>query len=151
MNSTSGNGARRSGIDAAIRARLRQATSGRVFSPEDFADLGARAAVDKVISRLAATTNPTHCTWLVRRTARTRSAQTLAAGGGEYRACPGRQRELAAAAIRRLRREFAGPQRAGADEAGVPRRWRVARGAGWQAGDPSQAHDPSQYDDGRAN
>lgn len=53
LTSTSGNGARRSGIDAAIRARLHQATSGRVFSPGDFADLGGRAAVDKVLSRLA--------------------------------------------------------------------------------------------------
>jgi hypothetical protein len=54
LTSTSGKGARRSGIDAAMRARLQQATSGQVFSPGDFADLGRRPAVDKVLSRLAA-------------------------------------------------------------------------------------------------
>ncbi len=41
-------------IDAAIRAQLNAAEKGRVFSPTDFTDLGGRAAVDKVLSRLAA-------------------------------------------------------------------------------------------------
>lgn len=41
-------------VDAAIRARLNGAESGRVFSPVDFVDLGSRAAVDKVLSRLTA-------------------------------------------------------------------------------------------------
>lgn len=41
-------------VDAAIRAVLSAAVAGRVFSPMDFAHLGSRAAVDKVLSRLAA-------------------------------------------------------------------------------------------------
>jgi hypothetical protein len=42
------------GVDAAIRAMLSTAGAGRVFSPVDFAHLGSRAAVDKVLSRLTA-------------------------------------------------------------------------------------------------
>lgn len=41
-------------IDAAIRASVEAASRGSVFSPADFAGLGSRAAVDKVLSRLAA-------------------------------------------------------------------------------------------------
>ena len=41
-------------IDAAIRARVKAAAKERVFSPGDFAGLGSRAAVDKVLSRLTA-------------------------------------------------------------------------------------------------
>lgn len=41
-------------IDAAIRAQVASAQQGRVFSPTDFVNLGSRAAVDKVLSRLAA-------------------------------------------------------------------------------------------------
>lgn len=41
-------------VDAAIRAQLRDAKPGQVFSPGDFVSLGGRAAVDKVLSRLAA-------------------------------------------------------------------------------------------------
>jgi hypothetical protein len=41
-------------IDAAIRAQVNMAEDGRVFSPADFISLGSRAAVDKVLSRLAA-------------------------------------------------------------------------------------------------
>lgn len=41
-------------IDAAIRARIDTASRGSVFSPADFAGLGSRAAVDKVLSRLTA-------------------------------------------------------------------------------------------------
>lgn len=41
-------------IDAAIRTRISAATRGSVFSPADFAGLGSRAAVDKVLSRLTA-------------------------------------------------------------------------------------------------
>jgi hypothetical protein len=41
-------------IDAAIRASVEAANRGNVFSPADFAGLGSRAAVDKVLSRLAA-------------------------------------------------------------------------------------------------
>lgn len=44
----------RTSVDAAIRAQLRQAKPGQVFSPSDFVNLGGRAAVDKVLSRLAA-------------------------------------------------------------------------------------------------
>jgi len=44
----------RTGVDAAIRARLEQAKPGQVFTPGDFVSLGGRAAVDKVLSRLAA-------------------------------------------------------------------------------------------------
>jgi hypothetical protein len=44
----------RTSVDAAIRAQLRQARAGQVFSPTDFVSLGSRAAVDKVLSRLAA-------------------------------------------------------------------------------------------------
>lgn len=41
-------------VDAAIRAQLSASEGGRVFSPADFAHLGSRAAVDKVLSRLTA-------------------------------------------------------------------------------------------------
>ncbi|OGB23179.1 MAG: hypothetical protein A3I66_09275 [Burkholderiales bacterium RIFCSPLOWO2_02_FULL_57_36] len=41
-------------IDAAIRAQVDAAKGGSVFSPADFAGLGSRAAVDKVLSRLTA-------------------------------------------------------------------------------------------------
>ena len=41
-------------VDAAIRAHLGAAKMGRVFAPADFAHLGSRAAIDKVLSRLAA-------------------------------------------------------------------------------------------------
>jgi hypothetical protein len=41
-------------IDAAIRASIEAADPARVFSPADFTGLGSRAAVDKVLSRLAA-------------------------------------------------------------------------------------------------
>lgn len=41
-------------IDAAIRAQVKSAIEGRVFSPADFVHLGSRAAVDKVLSRLTA-------------------------------------------------------------------------------------------------
>jgi hypothetical protein len=41
-------------IDSAIRASVEAASRGNVFSPGDFAGLGSRAAVDKVLSRLAA-------------------------------------------------------------------------------------------------
>lgn len=41
-------------VDAAIRAHLGVAKMGRVFVPADFAHLGSRAAIDKVLSRLAA-------------------------------------------------------------------------------------------------
>jgi hypothetical protein len=41
-------------IDAAIRAQVNAAEDGRVFSPADFMNLGSRAAVDKVLSRLTA-------------------------------------------------------------------------------------------------
>ncbi|SFM02498.1 Transcriptional regulator, AbiEi antitoxin, Type IV TA system [Rugamonas rubra] len=41
-------------VDAAIRAVLSAAGAGRVFSPVDFAHLGSRAAIDKVLSRLTA-------------------------------------------------------------------------------------------------
>jgi hypothetical protein len=44
----------RTSVDAAIRPQLRQAKPGQVFSPADFASLGGRAAVDKVLSHLAA-------------------------------------------------------------------------------------------------
>ena len=41
-------------IDAAIRASVEAASRGSVFSPADFAGFGSRTAVDKVLSRLAA-------------------------------------------------------------------------------------------------
>lgn len=41
-------------VDAAIRIHVGTADAGRVFSANDFAHLGSRAAVDKVLSRLAA-------------------------------------------------------------------------------------------------
>ncbi|MES2534785.1 MAG: DUF6088 family protein [Pseudomonadota bacterium] len=41
-------------IDAAIRAQVKMAKDGKIFSPVDFAGLGSRAAVDKVLSRLTA-------------------------------------------------------------------------------------------------
>ncbi len=41
-------------IDAAIRAHVDMASRGSIFSPADFAGLGSRAAVDKVLSRLTA-------------------------------------------------------------------------------------------------
>lgn len=41
-------------IDAAIRAQISAAEKGRVFSAADFAGLGSRTAVDKVLSRLTA-------------------------------------------------------------------------------------------------
>ena len=41
-------------IDAAIRAQVTAAKRGSVFTPADFASLGSRAAVDKVLSRLTA-------------------------------------------------------------------------------------------------
>jgi hypothetical protein len=44
----------RTNVDAAIRAQLRAFEPGRVFSPANFASLGSRAAVDKVLSRLTA-------------------------------------------------------------------------------------------------
>ena len=44
----------RTNVDAAIRAQLGRAKPGQVFSPSDFVNLGGRAAVDKVLSRLAA-------------------------------------------------------------------------------------------------
>ena len=44
----------RTSVDAAIRAQISQAKPGQVFSPVDFVTLGGRAAVDKVLSRLAA-------------------------------------------------------------------------------------------------
>ena len=40
------------GMAEAVRARVAAATAERVFSPADFTDLGSRAAVDKVLSRL---------------------------------------------------------------------------------------------------
>lgn len=41
-------------IDAAIRAQIAAAEVGKVFSPADFLNLGGRAAIDKVLSRLVA-------------------------------------------------------------------------------------------------
>ena len=41
-------------IDAAIRGQVGAAEAGHVFSPSDFTNLGSRAAVDKVLSRLTA-------------------------------------------------------------------------------------------------
>lgn len=41
-------------IDAAIRARIATAKAGSVFSPASFLDIGSRAAVDKVLSRMTA-------------------------------------------------------------------------------------------------
>ncbi len=41
-------------IDAKIRTYVRDAESGKVFSPADFIHLGNRAAIDKVLSRLTA-------------------------------------------------------------------------------------------------
>lgn len=46
--------ANRTSVDSAIRDKLRRAPAGQVFSPNDFVHLGGRAAVDKVLSRLAA-------------------------------------------------------------------------------------------------
>lgn len=51
---TPGTSTPRSSVDAAIRAKLRDAKPGQVFSPSDFVTLGGRAAVDKVLSRLTA-------------------------------------------------------------------------------------------------
>ncbi len=45
---------RATGIDAKIRSAIREAGPGAVFTPADFLALGSRAAVDKVLSRLAA-------------------------------------------------------------------------------------------------
>jgi hypothetical protein len=42
------------GVDASIRAHIAQAGRGKVFTPSDFAHLGSRAAVDKVLSRMVA-------------------------------------------------------------------------------------------------
>ncbi len=39
-------------IDAAIRARIAAAEPGKVLSPSSFLDLGSRAAIDKVLSRM---------------------------------------------------------------------------------------------------
>ncbi|MFA6312589.1 MAG: DUF6088 family protein [Sterolibacterium sp.] len=44
----------RTSIDAAIRGRIVRSTQRRVFTPVDFIDLGSRAAVDKVLSRMTA-------------------------------------------------------------------------------------------------
>jgi len=41
-------------IEQAILARIKARGNGRVFSPSDFIDLGNRAAVDKALSRMAA-------------------------------------------------------------------------------------------------
>ncbi|MES2832898.1 MAG: DUF6088 family protein [Pseudomonadota bacterium] len=41
-------------VDAAIHTKLRQAKPGQVFSASDFVNFGGRAAVDKALSRLAA-------------------------------------------------------------------------------------------------
>lgn len=41
-------------VDSAVRTVLRDAPIGKVFSPADFLHLGSRAAIDKVLSRLAA-------------------------------------------------------------------------------------------------
>lgn len=41
-------------VDAAIRTQLSTADAGRIFSANDFANLGSRAAIDQVLSRLAA-------------------------------------------------------------------------------------------------
>lgn len=41
-------------INAAIRAHIALAEPGKVFTPSDFAHLGSRAAVDKVLSRMSA-------------------------------------------------------------------------------------------------
>lgn len=53
-SSAPGTNARRTGIDAAVRARIRRSKPGQIFRPGDFVSLGSRAAVDKVLSRLAA-------------------------------------------------------------------------------------------------
>lgn len=42
-------------IDAAMRAHIAAAKSGKVFAPSDFITLGSRAAIDKVLSRMVAT------------------------------------------------------------------------------------------------
>lgn len=53
-SAASGSGKTTGSVDAAIRAQLLAAEAGRVFSPSDFAHLGNRAAIDKVLSRLTA-------------------------------------------------------------------------------------------------
>ncbi len=48
------NATRKTSVEAAVRAQIRTADAGQIFSANDFANLGSRAAVDKVLSRLAA-------------------------------------------------------------------------------------------------
>lgn len=47
-------GTRKTSVEASVRAHIRAAHAGEIFSANDFANLGTRAAVDKVLSRLAA-------------------------------------------------------------------------------------------------
>jgi hypothetical protein len=44
---------RPAGVDTVIRQEMTNSRSGQVFSPNDFAHLGSRTAVDKALSRLA--------------------------------------------------------------------------------------------------
>lgn len=45
---------RQTNVDTAVRACIGTADTGRIFSANDFAALGSRPAIDKVLSRLAA-------------------------------------------------------------------------------------------------